>query len=135
MQKASTIAFALFATFLVAIVLIANNGHGHRVYGVFSKIPHYDKIGHFLLMGGLSFLAVIALAPRIPWDGWKSSLAVMVGVSLIVTVEELSQSQVASRTFSLPDLGFSLAGILFCGALGHWLVHRNARRVTTADPA
>ena len=134
MRKCWPLAFALFAMFIVALVLIANSGHGGRVFGVFESIPHYDKIGHFVLMGGLSFLAVAAIAPRLRARPRNASTTVVAVVAAVVSLEELSQSQFASRTFSTADLLFSLVGILLFGSLAHGVVVRRTRSPDASWP-
>jgi VanZ family protein len=113
---------------MVGIVLIANSGHGPRVFAFVAWIPHYDKVGHFLLMGILSLLAVAAVAPRLRWRPLVSSSVVVSVVAAIVTLEELSQSKFASRTYSGIDLLFSLAGIVSLGLLGHYIAFQAKRQ-------
>ena len=122
---------AAFVAFMVTIVILANSGQGRRVFAYFEWIPHYDKVGHFVLMGILSFLAIVAVAPRLRWQPFVSSGIVMSTVAIIVTLEELSQSQFASRTYSKIDLIFSLAGIVCLGLVGHLTAFRSRQQRET----
>lgn len=129
-HRAWLVACLAFVLFIVTIILLKDTGRGEGFFALFAGIPYYDKVGHFLLMGVLSFLAVVALAPRLPWMPRAASLAVVGFVLLVVTIEECSQGLVASRNLSLLDLLFSFGGILLFGAWGHRLAHR---RGATAD--
>ena len=83
--------------------------------------PYGDKVGHFVLMGTFSFLVNMSLACRKVRFRRRQLLIGSLGVAVLVTVEELSQVFFASRTFSLVDLGFSLAGIWSFGMLAEKL--------------
>ena len=97
-----------------------------RYYSVrwLQQLPYGDKIGHFLLIGGLSFL----LNPSfhcshgcwrgVPW--LKSS----VYLSLLISLEEGNQYFIPQRSFDLGDLAANYAGILLCSYLA-WQVHHD----------
>jgi hypothetical protein len=84
---------------------------------LFVRLPWYDKIGHFYLLGMLAYLAHRATK--------RFSLEIVVSktpislppaalfVTLIVIIEEFLQALSPYRTFSLVDLGFGFAGIFF----------------------
>lgn len=80
----------------------------HRLY----NFPGGDKVGHFLLMGLLALaLNLILSAPRIRVAG-RSILLGSILAALLVTIEEITQAFLRSRTLSLLDLSFSYLGIL-----------------------
>lgn len=80
--------------------------------------PHGDKLGHFLLMGGLSFAVTLAIgAPAGP-----------LLTAALVTLEELSQLAFRTRSFDLLDLLASLLGIAVFG----WLAGKATRRRSPA---
>ena len=116
-------------TFLIVIcvlliVILADSGNLPRSITQLYRFPHGDKVGHFLLMGLLSFFlnrtALASLQDCRPASvTWRVSLA----LAFIVTLEELSQQLLPKRTFSLVDLAFSHAGIALFGWLA-WLVTR-----------
>lgn len=83
---------------------------------------YLDKAGHFFLAGGLSFLAVIAIAapPK------KATLQVLAVLLVLITAEELSQHWIPHRTFSLADFFFDLAGMTFFGWLAYRWITRSA---------
>ena len=128
MRRFWPISLALFCTFIVSVVVLKNAGRGDRFFSMFASLPHYDKIGHFVLMGILAFVSVAAIAPRLRTRPWRASLLVMAGVTLVVAAEELSQSFFASRTFSAYDLAFSVAGIACLGPLGHLVASKAEHR-------
>ena len=97
--------------FFAAIILFADRGRMPGLIAALYAFPYGDKVGHFVLMGTFSFLVNMSLACRKVRFRRRQLLIGSLGVAVLVTVEELSQVFFASRTFSLVDLGFSLAGI------------------------
>ena len=75
-----------------------------------------DKLGHFLLLGGLSLFAV-AFFGRARW------LRVVLVLGLISALEEASQAWFPARTLDAGDLAANLLGI----ALGGWIATRLTR--------
>ena len=53
-----------FVVFLILVVVIANVGLGPMFFAFIYKVPGGDKLGHFLLMGALSFLVNTALKKK-----------------------------------------------------------------------
>ena len=119
MRRVWTIIFAAFALFIVTIIVLKNSGSGAWFFGLFEWIPKHDKIGHFVLMGILGFLAVAALSPDLPWRPWISSAFVVVLLLVLIAVEEWSQQLVSSRTFSGLDFLCSAAGAVSLGIVAH----------------
>ncbi len=108
------------------ILLIATADRGALVISWLAAVPAADKIGHFVLMGLLSYLVNTALGGA-RWH-WRR-LSVLKGsavVAALVTIEEISQLWIAYRAFDLADLAADLAGIWFFG-------HLADRRRGTAD--
>lgn len=94
-----------FLIFIACIIVLANLGYGPVLWGFMNNIPHGDKYGHFFLYG----LMVIAIERILRFK--------IIGVSAIIVflfalLEELSQMYINTRTFSLIDLFFSIAGII-----------------------
>jgi VanZ family protein len=84
-------------------------------------LPGRDKTGHFVLMGGLAAMSVIAFAGRRLGSRRLSAAGVLAVVAVVVVLEECAQLWLPHRTFSLVDLGSSLAGVACFGALaGAW---------------
>ena len=127
MRRIWTIGFTGFALFIVTIIVLKNSGSGDWFFGLFEWIPRHDKIGHFVLMGLLGFLAVAAMSPALPWRPWVSSVVVVALLLVIIAVEEWSQQLVSERTFSVLDYLCSAAGALSLGFLAHVMVRRGDR--------
>ena len=111
------LALLLFLLALAAMILWQNSGRSNPLFALFSKMPNHDKIGHFLLMGLLSFLAVIASNSLIRKTTRPQILLPILLVALFVAAEEVSQIFIRSRTFSLTDLFASWLGVALFGAL------------------
>lgn len=101
-----------------------NNNLGNSFFNLFVNIPHYDKIGHFTLMGILAFLAVISITPLLPYPTSKSSLLVSLSVLFLIAIEEFSQIFVATRTFSLADFVCDFLGVTIFSLIGYSLVDK-----------
>jgi polysaccharide biosynthesis protein VpsQ len=113
----------LLVIFSLLIVILADSGNLPRAIKNLYNFPNGDKIGHFLLMGLLSFVlnwtALVSSTPapeaeRSGVDKKPATViwAVSLTLSFFVTLEEFSQIFFRRRTFSLLDLLFSLAGIV-----------------------
>ena len=122
MRRIWTIIFTGFALFIVTIIVLKNSGSGDWFFGLFEWIPKHDKVGHFVLMGILGFLAVAALSPGLPWRPWVSSAIVVVLLLAFIAAEEWSQHLVSNRTFSGMDYLCSATGAVLLGILAHVMV-------------
>ena len=109
--------FALFFPFLGCIIYLANiRGLPLWFYRI-EAAYEIDKVGHFFLMGTLAWCANHAL-------GWKkfplgplSFFAGSVGVLILVSLEELSQYWIPTRTCEWKDLLADVLGIFLIGRL------------------
>ena len=119
-----TILFSLFGSFMVAIVCLKNAGLAAPFFSFFGQVPYHDKIGHFVLMGILGFLAVGAIAPRLSMPPKKATVRVLGVLIVLIALEEFSQGFLPRRTLSLSDFLFGVAGALSCGWLAHTLNQR-----------
>ncbi len=87
--------------------------------------PGRDKTGHFVLMGGLAAMSVIAFAGRRLGARRVSAAGVLALVAGVVVLEECAQLWLPHRTFALEDLASSLAGVACFGAIaGVWRARR-----------
>ncbi|MEM7413166.1 MAG: GNAT family N-acetyltransferase [Myxococcota bacterium] len=92
-------------------------------------LPGRDKTAHFLLMGGLAFVAVLALTGRRIGSVQFTPTGALTLVVGVVIVEETVQQWIPLRSFSLVDLAYSLAGVACFGALGiAWQAFRTRSR-------
>ncbi len=123
------IALLAFTGFIVYVIVQVNSGTEMPWLGRLGGMPYLDKAGHFFLMGGLSFLAVVAIAPRLPSPPKKATLQVLIALLFLIAAEEISQHWIPSRTLSLADFCFDLAGVGFFG----WLALRWISRTGETD--
>ena len=84
-------------------------------FGFIYSMPGRDLLAHFVGMGLLSFFMVLGLSSRSTRGRLLDPLASMAAATLLVTLDEVIQLAIPSRTFSLDDLAWSLAGVLVFG--------------------
>ena len=111
--------------FILAVIIFLASQKGTRyMLNFVGNIPYGDKLGHFLLMGGFSFLLNLVLNARV-FRLWKFSyLLGSLIVLAVVTIEEISQKFVAGRTFDWSDLVFDFLGIFIFGELARFICRR-----------
>ena len=96
---------------LIAIVVAADRETLPLLLQRVYNYPAGDKAGHFVLFGGLAFLATLGFGRRArPVAGMSVRVSTLVIVAL-VTLEEASQAWFPGRTASVLDLLASYAGI------------------------
>jgi VanZ family protein len=96
---------------LIAIVVAADRETLPLLLQRVYNYPAGDKAGHFVLFGGLAFLAALGFGRRArPVAGMSVRVSTLVIVAL-VTLEEASQAWFPGRTASVLDLLASYAGI------------------------
>ena len=116
------------ALVLIAIVVAADRDTLPLLLQRVYNYPAGDKAGHFVLFGGLAFLAALGFGRRArPVAGMSVPVSTLVIVAL-VTLEEASQSWFPGRTASVFDLLASYAGI----AAGVAAANLIARRIAVA---
>ena len=103
----------LFTLFILLIIVLADTGK-LGILAVLYRIPYADKVGHFILYGFLILLINLTLFRSIPSQS-RTLIALISGLilALLIGLEELSQQNFASRTFSLSDLTASYLGVIF----------------------
>lgn len=123
----SRLVTALYLALLAGIVLLADNRQYHGLFDGIRRMPSGDKLGHFLLMGLLSFLLNVSFDCRtVRLFGRPLLLGGLVACAA-VTLEEFSQIFVRYRTFDPLDLLFDYAGIWTFGRLALYLKIRRGR--------
>ena len=101
---------------IIGATLLANAGLAEGAFRLVRAVPGGDLIGHFGLYGSLSY----------GLGGWmrrsqpKRWVGILAGVAVLVSVEEIAQMAIPTRTFSLADLAASLSGLLLGGWLSAW---------------
>jgi hypothetical protein len=102
---------------IVLIVFLADRQSTAFIFNWIREIPGGDKVGHFLLIGGLAFVVNYSLYCRtIVLRNHRLMLGSVV-VAVLVTSEEFSQLYIHSRTFDFVDLLCDWAGIWAFGKL------------------
>jgi VanZ family protein len=103
----------LFALFIILIIILADLGKLGILQTV-NRIPLGDKAGHFILYGILTLLINLTVFPSLSLQSRKR-VAVISGLilALLIGLEEFSQRNFPSRTFSLGDLTASYLGVIF----------------------
>jgi VanZ family protein len=121
MKKWLILATALFTLFILAIVLAANTGRFPSLLKSFYNFPGGDKAGHFILFGILSFLlnkSALTLFPK--QKPARLVLTISLLLSIVIGLEEWSQSLFPARTMSLSDLIASYGGVAVFALLAYW---------------
>lgn len=111
----SILAFA----FVAWIIYLANAGHAVEFFAAVRRAGG-DKLGHFLLIGGLAYFVNMSLACR-RWRGWLLGSLI---VAVLATLEEFSQVWIENRHCDALDLAADLAGIWVAGLLARRMVKR-----------
>jgi polysaccharide biosynthesis protein VpsQ len=103
----------LFGLFIILIIVLADAGK-LGILAIVYRIPYADKVGHFILYGILTLLINLSLFRSIH-DQSRTRITVISGLilALLIGLEEFSQRNFPSRTFSLGDLTASYLGIFF----------------------
>ena len=116
-------ALLAFTTFITISALVSTR---KEWFGFVYDVPGGDKFFHFVGMGLLSFFMVLGFSSLTTHGRRIGSTAIVTAVALLVTLDELLQLAIPSRTFSLDDLAWSLAGVLVFGLVAtaiEWIVH------------
>jgi len=109
--------FPQLAVMISASVLATT---GHFPAALFQRSP-FDKVGHLVFYGGLSFLGVALFGRARRWP-------FVIGLLVFATLEELSQRMFPRRTFDLGDLAMNLIGIAIFGAAAAVTLAARGRR-------
>jgi hypothetical protein len=114
-----------FFLFILWVIYLANTGQPSLFFDFIHSMPYGDKVGHMGLFGVLTLLTNAATHFK-TFRLWRWS--VFSGTALVltfVTLEELSQYFIPSRTLDIFDYSADLAGIL----LFTWLSSRLANHL------
>ena len=120
MKKLLLIATAIFSLLIVTIVIGANMDQFPDWLKRLYDFPGGDKVGHFILFGILGFLldrsALLLFPERNPA---RLVLTVSLLLSILIGLEEWSQSLFPARTMSCTDLIASYAGVAVFALLAY----------------
>ncbi len=106
-----------FLVFFIVIVIIADRGDGNRWWGFLVRHRYGDKLGHLILVGTLSFLGNLAFSIRpLRWLPRRITTVTFI-LFLLLTIEELSQAFIPSRSCDVLDWLADVCGL----ALGQFI--------------
>jgi polysaccharide biosynthesis protein VpsQ len=111
--------FCFFLLFVSGIIIANDLGRLRGIIQWVNILPFGDKFGHFVLIGTLAFLLNYAFNGRMIKIGRQKVLLGCSIVAVAITIEELSQIWIPSRTFDLVDLAANYCGIAISGLF--WL--------------
>ncbi len=121
------ILLVVYVFVLAVIIFIASQKGTRYLLNFVGNIPYGDKLGHFFLMGGFSFLLNLVLNAR-TFKLWRFNyLLGSLIVLIVVTIEEISQMFVAGRTFDWSDLVFDYLGIFIFGEIVKLILRRKTQ--------
>lgn len=122
-----TLAAVTFGLLFISIIVIADRGEGAKWWPFIERMPMGDKLGHVGLVGTLSLLCNLAFQPRNP--AWLPRTVTMVTLALLVllTLEEIAQAFIPSRTCDPLDWLADLAGL----AAGQYVARISRRKSRT----
>ena len=123
-MKKAILTFSYVAV-IALIIFLADHQSTTFVFHWLRAIPGGDKIGHFLLIGGFSFVVNYGLSCRTFRLLSRNFLLGSIIVAILITAEEFSQLFISTRTFDLVDLFFDLLGIWVFGKLAMRAVRSN----------
>lgn len=118
---------AVYILVLAGIVILADVRETQYLFKPIRRLPYGDKIGHFLLMGFLSFAVNLALNARVIRIWRVNFLLGSLIVLAVVSLEEFSQIFVRGRSFDYTDLVADFAGILIFGEAARLIFKRTAK--------
>lgn len=105
------IAAGVFIAFFITLIVIADRGEGAQWWAFIERIPYGDKLGHLVLIGTLSLLCNLAFpSRRYAWLPRFITLTTLV-LLVLLSLEELAQAFIPTRTCELFDWLADLAGL------------------------
>ena len=111
-----------YIIFILVIIVIADQGDYVAILtDLVDNIPYGDKGGHLILMGLLSLTVNLSFQCTQWTVGQRTFLKGSIIVAILVTLEEISQLLVSSRTFDWSDLLADYLGIWVFGQLAWYL--------------
>ena len=128
MYKLTITISSCFFLFILWIIYLANTGQQSIFFELVRLIPYGDKVGHLCLFGFLTLLANFASKFKTFKLGKLNVYWGSVAVLVFVTIEELSQHFMPTRTLDIYDYIADMAGILLFTWLSVILAKKNLTR-------
>jgi len=118
----------LMSIFVLAIWNGADHGRLPDFISALYHFPYGDKVGHFLLIGILTFFVSLPFSFSLWSTTKKRIITILIIISIIITLEEISQNFFPSRSLDVMDLLFSYGGIFSFGGFVLFLSKKGALR-------
>ncbi len=115
---------AVWAGAIAFIIWLADTGRARPFFNWIERHTGSDKVGHFVLVGGMAFFANLALRGRRVGPIQLGSLI----VAVVFVAEEFTQRNFATRMFDWGDLAANFAGIICFDLLFRYLEKRRGPR-------
>ena len=128
MHKLTITISSCFFLFIIWIIYLANTGQQSIFFDLVRLIPYGDKVGHFGLFGMLTLLANFASKFKVFKLGKVNVFWGTAAVFVFVTLEELSQHFMPTRTLDIYDYTADMIGILLFTWLSSTLAKINLTR-------
>ncbi|ALO42743.1 VanZ family protein [Pseudoalteromonas phenolica] len=128
MHKLTITLSSCFFLFIIWIIYLANTGQQSIFFDLVRLIPYGDKVGHFGLFGMLTLLANFASKFKVFKLGKVNVFWGTAAVVVFVTLEELSQHFMPTRTLDIYDYTADMIGILLFTWLSSTLAKINLTR-------
>ena len=116
------LALVLFG-FICWVIYEANTNSNHPMFVFIRQMKHLDKVLHFLLYGGLTFLIHLAVNRRF----FKIPTSILL-VGSFALIEEITQIWIDSRNFDFLDLTADVLGIVCFVLIANWVKRRSKTR-------
>lgn len=130
MHKLTIAIFSGFFLFILWIIYLANTGQESVFFELARLIPYGDKIGHLCIFGLLTLTANFASKFKTLSIGRVNLFWGSVAVFVFVSIEELSQHFMPTRSLDIYDFTADFIGILLFTWLSANLSKRNLIRHT-----
>lgn len=118
----------IYASLIGAIVALANLKTLGPLVTVVHAFPFGDKVCHFLLFGGLSFLLSTTLSAAQPHRRVVVVVLTVLALATISSLEECSQTMFTHRQFDRFDMLSNIAGTMLFGCATLLIPHHVCQR-------
>ncbi|MCU0794907.1 MAG: VanZ family protein [Akkermansiaceae bacterium] len=130
------ICFAVFLAGFISIIVLADQGRGFWTF--LHDVPMGDKIGHLVLVGPLALLTNLVLRGRYAPRPFSKIMLGSFIVGSLMTLEEISQAFIPSRSFDLIDALMNLTAAALAQIITSAILRRHpsgSRQREKADTA
>ena len=119
------------AAHLTLVIAISIGAYTGLLPTVIQRVPHLDKLGHAVLIGGIAFFLDGVLEHR---RAWRSPSLAALAVLVVAGVEEYAQRLSPRRSSDLMDFAADVVGVCFFVWLSRRLDQAGAAGAHLAAP-